>query len=102
MVRGIAYAGKTFGIPTTIVVPENTPRVKLTAIQALGGRLFYFGRNFDQAATQTREVAERTGMLCIEDGADSDLMAGLGRSHGKSSQICPMYRPLSYLAAAVI
>src|SRR5438105_8799372 len=57
--QGVAYAGKTFGISTTIVVPHNAPQIKCKAIQALGGRLHFFGQNFDQAARHARELAAK-------------------------------------------
>jgi threonine dehydratase len=38
MAQGVAWNARQFGIPCTVVVPDNAPAIKLAAIERLGGR----------------------------------------------------------------
>ncbi len=53
--QSLAFAGRTFGIPVTIVVPHGNSREKNAAMRAFGAELVETGRDFDEA----REAAER-------------------------------------------
>jgi len=37
MAQGVAWSARRFGVPCTVVVPDNAPRTKLEAIERLGG-----------------------------------------------------------------
>jgi threonine dehydratase len=39
MAQGVAWTARLFGVPATIVVPEQAPQAKLAAIERLGGRV---------------------------------------------------------------
>ena len=39
MAQGIAWAARAIGVPATIVVPEQAPQAKLSAIERLGGHV---------------------------------------------------------------
>ncbi|HSZ39024.1 MAG TPA: pyridoxal-phosphate dependent enzyme [Trebonia sp.] len=39
MAQGIAWAARELGVPATILVPDQAPEAKLTAIERLGGRV---------------------------------------------------------------
>ena len=49
--QGVAWAAKKLGIPATIVMPSNAPRMKLEATKALGARVVLYDR-----ATESREA----------------------------------------------
>lgn len=53
--QGVALAGKLLGIPTTIVMPTNAPKVKRAATEGYGARVI----EYDPRETTRREVAER-------------------------------------------
>jgi len=38
MAQGVAYLAREFGVPCTVVVPEQAPQTKLAAVERLGGR----------------------------------------------------------------
>ena len=50
--RGVAYAARSLGLTATIVVPENTPQVKIDGCEALGAEVVRFGSCFDEACTR--------------------------------------------------
>jgi threonine dehydratase len=39
MAQGVAWNARAFGVPCSVVVPEQAPRTKLLAIERLGGKL---------------------------------------------------------------
>ena len=74
--QGVAYAGKHFGVPVTVVAPEGAETAKLDAIRDIGPDLEVFGRNLTEAQSHAHQLATARGALFIEDGEDADLMAG--------------------------
>ena len=76
--QGIAYGGGAMGVPVTVVVPHGTPKVKSDAIRRLGAELVVHGETIADGFARSREIAEETGMVYIEDGEDFGLMAGAG------------------------
>ena len=76
--QGIAYGGGTMGVPVTVVVPHGTPEVKSQAIRRLGAKLVVHGETIADGFVRSRQIAEETGMVYIEDGEDFGLMAGAG------------------------
>ncbi|MGE0241634.1 MAG: threonine/serine dehydratase, partial [Parvibaculaceae bacterium] len=63
-------------IPATIVVREETPRLKSDNIALLGADLRVAGRDLAEAEAEARSLAAATGKIFIEDGDDGGLMAG--------------------------
>ncbi len=53
--QGVALAGRLLGIPTTIVMPTNAPRVKRAATEGYGARVI----EYDPKETTRRKVAEQ-------------------------------------------
>jgi len=52
--QGVALAGKLLGIPTTIVMPTNAPKVKRAATEGYGAHIV----EYDPKKTTRREVAK--------------------------------------------
>jgi len=76
--QGVAHAGTVLGVQTTVVVPDGTPTVKTQAIERLGAKLVYQGRDLAESATAAHAIAEDERLVYIEDGDDPWLMAGAG------------------------
>ena len=76
--QGIAFAGGLLDVPTVIVVPADSPRIKTDNIQFLGGELRVAGHSLSDAEHEARAIAAREGRIHIEDGDDAGLMAGAG------------------------
>lgn len=75
--QSIALAGRTFGVPVTIVVPHGNSREKNAAMKAYGAELIEAGEDFDAA----RSVAERTATergLSMVPSFHMDLVKGVG------------------------
>ncbi len=59
--QGVAYHGARLGIPVTIVMPLNTPMVKVQQTENHGARVILQGETFDDAYAHALTVAERRG-----------------------------------------
>ncbi len=56
--QSVAYAAKLFGVPATIVVPENANPVKVEAMRANGAEIIFHGKDFDDAREYCETLAD--------------------------------------------
>ena len=76
--QGVAAAGSLLGLATTIVMPEDAPRVKLEATRRLGGEAVLYDRySGDREAIGRRLAAER-GATLVPAYDHPDIIAGQG------------------------
>jgi threonine dehydratase len=75
--RALAFAAGTYGLPLTVYVPENAPRTKLEAIQALGATIRPCC-DYDEAERLAKEDASREAALFISAYSHPDVIAGAG------------------------
>jgi threonine dehydratase len=75
--QSIAYAGKLFGVPCLIGVPENCNPAKLAAMRSWGAELLMYGKDFDAARLRIEEVALERGMRYIHPANEPLLIAGV-------------------------
>jgi len=57
--QAVALSGKLLGIPTTIVMPEDAPKVKLEATRGYGGEVVTYGKGENREALAKRLSDER-------------------------------------------
>ncbi|MGB0848461.1 MAG: threonine ammonia-lyase, biosynthetic [Thiolinea sp.] len=76
--QGIALAGSTLGISTTIVMPTITPAIKVKAVEAFGGTAVLHGDSFDEAYTHARQLEREHSMTFAHPFDDLDVIAGQG------------------------
>ncbi len=74
--QSIAYAGRKFGVPVTIVVPHGNSVEKNAAVRALGARLVEHGSDFDTARVEAARLAEEQG-LRFAPSFHPDLVLGV-------------------------
>ncbi len=74
--QAVAYVAKRFGLPAAIVVPENTPAVKIEATRAHGAEVVVVPIT-DREIVAERLVAER-GATLIPPFDHPDVIAGQG------------------------
>lgn len=76
--QACAYAGQLFGIPATVVIPEDAPAIKIANAKAMGAKVIVEKRNYDIRWERVRqEVAER-GCHIVHAFEDYTVMAGQG------------------------
>jgi threonine dehydratase len=75
MAQGVAWYARQLGLRCSVVVPENAPDTKLTAIKRLGARIAKVPRK-DWLEIYTTHVHEGMEGLFIHAFSDPDVMAG--------------------------
>lgn len=76
--QGVAYAAKLMDVPATIVVPENTPFIKIKRITGQGAEVVEKGQTYDDAAQIAQAMSEENGLIYIPAFDDPDVIAGQG------------------------
>jgi len=75
--QSLAYAGKVFGVPVTIVVPHGANPQKLAAMRANGAILIEHGDDFEDARLECERRASSLGLRYVHSGNEPYLIAGV-------------------------
>ncbi len=62
--QAVAYAAALLGMPAVVVVPDNAPAVKVTAIRELGAEIVVSAPGLAARLAATREIATQRGGEC--------------------------------------
>ncbi|MBU6259804.1 MAG: threonine ammonia-lyase, biosynthetic [Burkholderiales bacterium] len=76
--QGVALAAKKLGCRAVIVMPVTTPRLKVDAVQALGGETVLFGDSYSDAHTHALALQLEQGLTFVHPFDDADVIAGQG------------------------
>ena len=76
--QGVAYSAKSFNIPSTIIMPEATPLLKVTSTKDLGANVILHGDNYDEAYEYAIEYAKEHNLTFIHPFNDDKVIAGQG------------------------
>ena len=76
--QGVAHHGALLGLPTTIVMPENTPFVKVARTRYHGAEVVLQGADVMESAQRARELAEEHDLEFIHPFDDPVVIAGQG------------------------
>lgn len=74
--QAVAYAAARYPVPAHIVMPEETPRVKVDATRSHGAQVVLCGAGEREAVAA--EVVERTGGVLVPPFDHPDIIAGQG------------------------
>ena len=75
--QSLAYAGKVFGVPVTIVVPRGANPQKLAAMRANGATLVEHGDDYEDARLECERRASSLGLRYVHSGNEPYLIAGV-------------------------
>ena len=76
--QGLAYHSTRLGVPVTIVMPRNTPTVKMMQTEVLGGTVVLHGESFDEAYAHARQLENELGLTFVHPFDDPHVAAGQG------------------------
>jgi len=76
--QGVAYHAGRIGIPTTIVMPETTPIIKVASTRGHGARVILHGGGYDEAYSEARRIEQAEGLSFIHPFDDPGVIAGQG------------------------
>ena len=76
--QAVAFAARKLNFPAKIVVPKNTPRIKIEGIKKYGVELVLFGDIYDEAEQKAKALAREEGLVFISPYNDELIIAGHG------------------------
>lgn len=76
--QGVAFAAKELGVNTTIVMPEQTPLIKVEATKSYGVEVVLHGDCYDDAFAKALEIAETDNRVLVHPFDDTEVIAGQG------------------------
>ena len=76
--QAVAFGGQKLGFSAKVVVPINTPKVKVDGIRKYGADLLLFGETYPEAERKAKELAQKEGRLYISAYNDALIVAGHG------------------------
>lgn len=76
--QGVAYAARAMGCHATIVMPDNSPQLKLEKTRALGAEIVIVGPSSDERKERAEELAHQKGYALVPPYDDEAIIAGQG------------------------
>ncbi len=76
--QALAYHATRLGIPSTVVMPETTPWVKVSNTQRYGGRAVLVGTTFHDALEEAVRLEAEDGLTMVHAFDDELVIAGQG------------------------
>ena len=76
--QAVAYGAQKLGFSAQIVVPTDTPKIKVDGIKQYGADLLLFGDTYAEAEKKAKEIATQEGRLYISPYNDELIVAGHG------------------------
>ena len=76
--KAVAYHAQRLGIPATIVMPKNTPNVKVEDTENFAARVILEGNTLDEASDFADQMASSEHLTFIHPYNDQAVMAGQG------------------------
>ncbi|MDG6882262.1 L-threonine dehydratase biosynthetic IlvA [Phocoenobacter uteri] len=76
--QGVAFSAKYQDVKAIIVMPENTPAIKVEAVKGFGGEVLLYGANFDEAKARAIQLSKELGMTFIPPFDHQKVIAGQG------------------------
>lgn len=87
--QALAYAGQLLGKPTTLIMPEDTPRVKVEATKRFGATVVTDGVTIANRLELLEHMAADSGFFVIKPYDDENVMAGQGTMALEFLEQCP-------------
>jgi threonine dehydratase len=87
--QGVAFHASRLGIPSTIVMPERTPLIKVAATERYGARVVLHGSVYDEAMEEAFRIRDEEGQTWIHPFDDPAVIAGQGTIGLELLEQCP-------------
>jgi threonine dehydratase len=76
--QGVAYHASLLGVDATVVMPEQSPLVKVQNTRNFGARVILAGGNYDEAYAHAKKIEAEEGRVFVHPFDDALVMAGQG------------------------
>ncbi len=74
--QGVALSASKLGIESVIVMPLSTPKIKVNAVEQLGGKVVLHGDVYDDAFAYAKQLEEQQDLVFIHPYDDIEVIAG--------------------------
>ena len=86
--QAVAASGKILNIETTIVMPEDTPEIKIKNTKILGGNVVFYDRYSENREEIAYEIAKKKGAFLIPPYDHNEIIAGQGTAGLEIAEQC--------------
>jgi threonine dehydratase len=76
--QAVALAGKRFGVPVVIAMPEDAPTIKVESVRSLGAKIIFAGTTSTDRKQAAHDYQTQHGGIIIEPFDHFDTIAGQG------------------------
>ena len=76
--QGLAYHAQRLGVPATIVMPVNTPFVKIQKTQGFGANVVMEGAHYDESSAAAQALCAAGGGVYVHPFNDETVLTGQG------------------------
>lgn len=76
--KALAYAGKKFGVPVTILMPDDAPEIKIRDTIDLGAKVEFCKRDGEKRDAVVARLAQQTGSVIVHSYDNMRTIAGQG------------------------
>jgi threonine dehydratase len=76
--QACTYIGQLLGIPVTVIVPEDTPSVKVENARSMGANVILWDRSYAERWKKVHAEVEEHGYTIVHNYEDFDVIAGQG------------------------
>lgn len=76
--QAVAYHGARLGISVTVVMPENTPLIKVSNTRRFGANVHLHGATLSEAMVEARRLESEDGRVMVHPYDDDRVIAGQG------------------------
>lgn len=74
--QGVALSAKKLGIESVIVMPLSTPKIKVNAVEQLGGKVVLHGDVYDDSYQYAKQLEQEQDLVFIHPYDDIEVMSG--------------------------
>jgi threonine dehydratase len=92
--QAIALSARLLGMPATIVMPHDTPAIKLAATRGYGAEVVIYDRFTEDREAIGRKLADERGLTLVPPFDHADVIAGQGTA---TKELIDEAGPLDYL-----
>ena len=76
--QGVAAAAQMAGFPATIIMPSDTPEIKVSNTKSYGAEVILYDRDRESREEIAGNIAEKKGAILIPPYDHADIIAGQG------------------------
>ena len=76
--QGVAEAASLFNIKSTIIMPNDAPKIKIIGAKSRGAKIIFYNRNTENREEIGRNIAKKKNLKIIPPYDDKYIIAGQG------------------------